>query len=154
MKPIVENDTFLERTLRFIRSALAGGVATIADLMTLTALVELAHLSPSAANVPALIVGALTQFVGCRTVVFRASGEKLGPQARGFFLVELGTLALNALAFQALISWTRIPYALARPLGTFLVYVAFSYPMWTRVFRVRATEGQAPASASAGSLPA
>ncbi len=133
----MKDGSLAERTLRFIRSALTGGVATLVDLGVLTALIELAHLRPTVANVPALVAGAVTQFIGCRTVVFGAAGEAVGPQVRGFVVVEAVTLALNALAFHALVTWTPIPYPLARPLGTFLIYIGFSYPMWKRVFRVR-----------------
>lgn len=125
----------METALRFARGAGVGVVATVVDLLTLALLVEVASLHPTLANVPALLVGAAVQFVGCRHVVFGAGDGSLRRQLVGFALAEAGTLLLNALAFHALVTLTPVPYALARPLGTFLVFIGFSYPVWQRVFR-------------------
>lgn len=124
------------RWLRLARSLGVGAAATGVDLLALCLLVELGGLSPRIANVPALLAGAAVQFVGCRHVVFeRATDGPLGRQLTGFALTEAGTLALNALAFHALVSLTPTPYPAARALGTLLVFVGFSFPMWSRVFR-------------------
>jgi putative flippase GtrA len=124
------------RTLaQALRSLLVGGAATLADLGTLAALVELARLPPTVANVPGLLVGALVQFLGARFLVFEgASRGPAGKQVVGFAAVEVATLALNALAFHALVVGAHVPYAVARPLGTFLVFAGFSFPLWRLVF--------------------
>ena len=129
-------------TWRFVKSLLTGGIATLIDLTTLTLLVEVFGLTPSRANIPALLAGAIAQFVGSRGFVFRATQGALAPQLAGFALVEAGTFALNAGSFQLAISHTPLPYPLARVLCQFLVYVGFSYPLWTRVF----SAGSPPAS--------
>jgi len=128
----------LEAATRFGRGLLVGGVATATDMLALAVLVELAGLSPQAANAPALLAGAVVQFLGCRHLVFRAERGSLLKQLGGFAATEAGTLALNALLFHALVTWTPVPYIAARAVGTFLVFIAFSYPMWRRVFRVAA----------------
>lgn len=133
--------------IQLVKSLLAGGIATLIDLTTLMVLVEAFHLSPSRANVPALLAGALTQFVGSRGFVFRATGGALGPQLIGFALVELGTFALNAGAFQLAITATTLPYPLARMLCQFVVYVGFSYPLWKRVFAVKSEASSLPRTA-------
>jgi len=129
----------MARVIRFLRGAGVGIAATAADLMALAVLVELFTLAPTVANVPALLVGALVQFLGCRHLVFDAAGGSLRRQAVGFALAEAGTLALNGLAFHLLVTLTPVPYALARPVGTFVVFVGFSYPVWHLVFRGQRT---------------
>jgi putative flippase GtrA len=141
-------------TWRFVRSLLAGALATVVDLSTLTLLVELLHLSPIRANLPALLAGAAAQFAGSRGFVFRATEGPLGRQLAGFALVELGTLALNAVTFHLAVTMTRVPYPLARMACQFAVYVGFSYPLWTRVFVTRSAPASArlprPSGSSAG----
>ncbi|MEM9067879.1 MAG: GtrA family protein [Myxococcota bacterium] len=127
--------------MRLVRTLAAtigvGGLATLADLVTLTALVELVGLSPQSANVPALVAGAAVQFVGCRHLVFRATEGSLRRQLGGFLAVEAATLALNGLVFAGLVALTPLPYALARLIGTFGVFAGFSFPLWRVVFRTR-----------------
>ena len=123
----------------FVRAILVGVLATGADLATLALLVEGAHLSPAAANVPALLVGLVVQFVGCRAFVFPHGEHGLFAQAFRFLVAEAGTLALNGIIFHVLVSATTIPYALSRPVGQLAVFVLFSYPAWRRVFRKKKT---------------
>lgn len=118
-----------------LESVGVGGVATAVDMLVLALLVEVAELPPAAANVPALVAGAVVQFLGCRHVVFRAATGSLARQIVGFTLTEAATLALNGVAFHLLVTLTPVPYALARAAGTFVVFVGFSYPMWHVVFR-------------------
>ncbi len=130
-----EPSTWTERLWRFAKSLLVGGVATVADFAALALLVEVAHLRETTANVPALCVGAVVQFLGCRHLVFQAARGHLGRQLAGFAVVELATLALNGVAFHLLVTLAQAPYWLARPLGTFVVFAGFSYPLWKWVFR-------------------
>ncbi|MFT5353811.1 MAG: putative flippase GtrA [Polyangiales bacterium] len=112
-----------------------GGLATLVDLGLLLVLVELLGLSPEAANVPALLGGAVVQFVGCRELVFRG-GDKRSVRSTlaPFALVEAGTLLLNAFLFVALVKLLPVPYVLVRVLTTFVVFVGFSFPAWHWVF--------------------
>jgi putative flippase GtrA len=116
------------------RSLLVGFAATAADISVLAALVELFGLSPTIANVPSLLAGAVVQFLGCRWFVFPRGEVSLFKQITGFLAAEAGTLTLNGMAFFALVRASLVPYALARPLATFVVFVGFSYPAWKRVF--------------------
>lgn len=135
IEPPREPASVAGRLWRFVKSLLVGGVATIADFAALAALVEFAHVRETVANVPALAVGALVQFMGCRHLVFQAARGHLGRQLAGFALVEFATLALNGLVFHVLVTLAAAPYWLARPLGTFAVFALFSYPLWKWVFR-------------------
>lgn len=120
---------------KLLGSAGVGVAATVVDLLVLMCLVELFDLAAVTANAPALAAGAVVQFVGCRRV-FDARKGSLRRQLLGFGLTEAATLTLNFVAFHLLVTATAIPYVLARPLGTFLVFVAFSYPLWRVVFRL------------------
>lgn len=129
--------TLVQKVARFARSIGVGVVASVVDMLVLAVLVSGLHLPSQLANVPALVAGALVQFLGCRHVVFGAAGGALRRQVAGFVATEAGTLALNGLAFHLLVTLTPIPYPIARLLGTFLVFTTFSLPLWTRVFRGR-----------------
>ncbi len=122
-------------SMRISRTAIVGGAASLIDFMVLIALVRGADISPQAANVPSLIVGTSVQFFGNRHYVFQAAHGHIGKQLTGFVLAEIVALSLNAAIYYGLVTWTPINYAAARPLGTFLVFTLFSYPLWSLVFR-------------------
>lgn len=111
-----------------------GGLATLVDLGLLVVFVELLGLSPEAANVPALLGGAVVQFVGCRELVFKQGKRSVRSTLLPFALVEVGTLLLNAFLFVALVRLLPVPYAALRLLTTFVVFVGFSFPAWHWVF--------------------
>jgi hypothetical protein len=68
-----------------------------------------------------------------------------------FGLVEVGTLILNGAAFHLLaVVWT-LPYWVARPAGTAVVYLGFSYPLWTRIFRFPRRPARDPEPLAEGS---
>ena len=124
-----------DKLARFFRASGVGILASVLDLAVLTLLVRGFGFSAQEANVPALLCGAVVQFAGSRHVVFGAAHRDLRPQLARFALAELGTLALNALGFALLTHFTPLPFPLARLAATLLVFVCFSYPAWTRVFR-------------------
>ncbi len=124
--------------MTFVKSVLVGGLATIADLVSLAVLVEVFALSPSVANVPALLLGVLVQYFGNKYLAFEDRSRDHLRQGSQFALVEAAALALNAALFQIGITALGLPYPVARVLGSFLVYVGFSYPLWRRVFTARA----------------
>jgi putative flippase GtrA len=98
-------------------------------------LIEVMGMDPVHANLPALLAGATVQFVGCRHLVFQATTGPLRRQLAEFGVVELGTLALNAIGFHLLVTITAIPYAVSRVGVSFVVFNGFSHPLWTLVFR-------------------
>ena len=122
---------------RLLRSASVGAGATLVDLGALFLLVRRAGLTPSAANLPALLLGVTAQFLGNKLYAFedRSRGRTLAVQSGKFALVELGAFALNALLFQLLITRTPAPYLLARVIASALIYFGYSFPLWGRIFR-------------------
>lgn len=117
------------------RSFLVGIVATLADLLVLHLLVRLGGLAATLANVPSLLVGMTLQFLGNKYWAFADGSRRLLRQSMLFVFVEAGTFILNAAAFHVLVAGFDVPYLAARPAGTLLVYLLFSYPLWARIFR-------------------
>jgi putative flippase GtrA len=134
--------TRLARLARFLRAGIAGAFATLVDVATLAILVAGFHVDPRAASLPALIAGGLANFVGNRHFAFRARGGSLARQAVLYTLVEVFALAANALLYDAILrTWPQTAHAywLVRLATSHLVFLAWSYPLWRRVFAVRET---------------
>jgi putative flippase GtrA len=148
-----EIESLLPRVMRFLRSALVGGAATIVDFATLECCARLLGMEPTHAKLPALAAGALVQFVGSRTFAFRARGGSMRRQAALFALTELATLSMNWLMFRLLVGALRVPMELANAVGTFVVFAGFSYPMWRAVFRVPAAAAPAGGEGAADDVP-
>jgi putative flippase GtrA len=127
----------LARVARLVRAAIAGGIATLVDVGTLALLVSGAHLDPRAASIPALLAGGVANFVGNRHYAFRAQRGSLARQAFLYTVVEAIALALNALLYDAVLrGWPamRGVYWAVRLATSHLVFLAWSYPLWRRVF--------------------
>lgn len=130
----------MRRLLELARAGLAGAAATLSDLATLALLVSVLHVDARVANVPALIVGGVVNFVGNRHFAFRAARGSLVRQAVLYTAVEVVALALNGLLYDAslaLIPGARGAYWLVRLATSHLVFLCWSYPLWRKVFRVR-----------------
>lgn len=129
----------LARFATFLRSALAGGAATLADLAVIAFAVGVLGVSAQAANIPALLVGAGVQFLGNRHFAFRAARKgSLRRQVGLFVATEIVGLVLNAALYAAVAG--AYPLALgsavlARAITTNAVFLLWSYPVWRRVFR-------------------
>ena len=118
------------------RSALVGVAATLADLGALFVMVTLLGISPRVASIPALLFGAAVQFVGQRSFAFRATGGNAVGQAIRFAGVHAVTLLLSALLYDVAVrvAGAHVPYWVLRLLVGNAVYLAWSYPMFKRVF--------------------
>jgi putative flippase GtrA len=140
------------KLFRLLRAAVAGAAATASDLATLTLLVSVLHVSPRLANVPALFVGGIVNFVGNRHYAFRAACGHLGKQAVGYTVVEVTALALNGFLYDTVLRsfpGASHVYWLVRLATSHAVFLAWSYPLWRRVFRVRPrTESSRPSAAA------
>jgi putative flippase GtrA len=126
------------RLATFARSALTGGAATLVDLAVIAIAVGVLHAPARAANVPALLAGAIVQFVGNRHFAFRASGGDVKRQAALFALSEGVTMLLNGALYHVVATrMTLGPMGavIARVVTTNLVFVLWSYPVWSRIFR-------------------
>jgi ceramide glucosyltransferase len=129
------------------RSLLAGGAATLADLAVLAFAMGVLGASPRAANLPALCAGAAVQFLGNRHFVFRAGSGRIDRQLVLFLAAEAIGLVVNASLYHGVASFfplTRAGAIVARILTSNIVFVLWSYPVWTRIFRPKAAEQAAP----------
>ncbi len=135
----------------FRRGSVVGALATLVDIGALSLLVWLG-VAARAASIPALVLGVVVQFFGCKLFTFREAddrerkGSRWGAEAALFIVVELGSLVLNAFVFDVAVR-VAAPGAAALPLlrlvTTSAVYFGFSLPLWSLVFRRRA-RGNAP----------
>jgi putative flippase GtrA len=109
-------------------------------MATLTLLVSVAHWPPRSANVPALVIGGVVNFVGNRRYAFHACQGNAAKQALGFSVVEAIALGLNGVLYDLvlrLVPAATAAYWLVRLATTNVVFLLWSYPLWRRVFRVR-----------------
>jgi len=124
--------------LRLLRSAGAGGTATLVDLASLSAMVALLGLTPRAASVPALTLGSIAMFFGQKHFAFRARGGPVVREAVQFALVQVVGLALNAALYDVALKASPLAahwYIAARLVTTNIVWLGFSFPTWHYVFR-------------------
>ena len=129
-----------EVALRLVRSGMAGTVSTLVDLATLTLLVEVAHWSPRAANIPALILGGITMFIGQKYFAFRALGD-VKKELLFFVLVQAGALFLNGFLFDLGMRVSELAarhYVILRMAVGNVVWLGYSFPLWHLVFKRRA----------------
>jgi putative flippase GtrA len=123
--------SWLDRLFVLLRSSLVGILATASDLSTLLLLIHVAGFSSQAANVPSLLPGLVVQFVGNKFFAFEDRSRAIVKQGVLFLTIEGIAFGLNVLAFHLLVSLTPIHAILARLLGTNVVYLGFSFPMWS-----------------------
>jgi putative flippase GtrA len=123
---------------RLIRSAGAGGVATLVDLGSLTILVSLLGVAPRSASVPALVLGSVAMFFLQKRFAFRARGGNVTRELALFAVVQIVGLGLTALLYDQLLAHSPLAtrwYVAARLVVTNVVWLGFSFPAWHWVFR-------------------
>src|SRR5262249_29375982 len=122
---------------KLLRSCVVGAGATVVDLGALWLMVNVFEWPATVANVPALLLGVVAQFVGAKLFAFECRSPHVMRQGGQFLLVEAGALVLNAIIFHILVTATPIPYPVARLVGSSAVYFGYSYPLWRRIFTQR-----------------
>ncbi len=133
-----------ERFWLLFRSAAVGLVATACDLGSLMLLIYVCGFSKRGANIPSLLPGLLVQFIGNKFFAFEDRSRAIVKQGTLFFAIEIVAFALNVLLFDVLVEMTQLHEIAVRLVGTNIVYLGFSFPMWNYfVFRRKA-----PASGS------
>jgi putative flippase GtrA len=131
----------IARILELLRAGVAGIAATAVDVGTLALLVSVAHLDPRVASIPALVAGGVANFVGNRHFAFRARDGSVAKQALGYTVVELVALALNGLLYDTVLRLapqTAHAYWAVRLVTSHVVFLAWSFPLWRKVFAVKA----------------
>jgi putative flippase GtrA len=136
----MQRPSCLNRLFELLRAGAAGIAATVADLGVLAFLVSFCHVEPRGASIPALIAGGVTNFLGNRHFAFRAKHGSLARQAVGYTVVELVALALNGVLYDSVLRTfpaTAGSYWIVRLITSHLIFLAWSYPLWRKVFAVR-----------------
>jgi putative flippase GtrA len=131
-----ERSGVLSLLWRLLRSGFGGLAATLADLGTLTLLVQAAGLTPGLASVPALLVGNLVMFFAQKRLAFGAVGA-VKHEALRFVLVQAGGFALTAGLYELalrVVPGASGAYVLTRLVVTNLVFLLYSFPLWHWVF--------------------
>ena len=137
-----------ERIATLARSMIATGAATITDLATLTVLVSIAHVDARVASVPALLCAGVVSFVANRRFAFRVRGaENVRNQALAFATVQAITIGLNAIVFElAMRALGPTPfYWVVRLAVSNVIYLAWSFPMLSRIFAASSAQANARA---------
>jgi putative flippase GtrA len=129
-------DSILQRLKRFGTSIAVGAAATAVDFVLLSVLARVFGVEPTRAKIVSFLGGLSVQFLGNRTFTFRARSGSVRAQAALFFTIESVTLCLHWLLFRFFVRQLRLPIELANLLVGFLVFSAFSFPLWHYVFRV------------------
>ena len=130
----VEPFSLGRRLLILMRSSAVGVFATLSDLTTLLLLIQGVGLSPEWANVPSLLPGLAVMFLGNKYFAFGDRSRRVVKQGVRFLFVEAWAFVLNALLFHVLTKEAEVPFLLARMLGTCIIYLGFSFPLWTFIF--------------------
>lgn len=128
----------MKKVWELVRSLVAGGAATLADLAVLAFCVGVLHLSPRAASIPALLAGGVVNFFGNRHFAFRAERGPVAAHVIGYTLVEVVALALNGFLYDLVLR--SVPgaahlYWVVRLVTSHIVFLLWSYPLWRKVFR-------------------
>lgn len=125
------------RLFELLRAGAAGIAATAVDIGTLAFFVAVLHFDARAASIPALVAGGVANFIGNRHFAFRAKGGDLGRQAIGYTVVEVVALALNGVLYDVVLRSFPVAahaYWAVRLVTSHVVFLAWSYPLWRRVF--------------------
>jgi putative flippase GtrA len=121
-----------------VRSSIAGAAATLVDLGMLFFAMHVLGWSARVASLPALLAGGLVAFHGNRHFAFRASSGSLSRQATLFALAEVVTLVLNGVLYDFVVRTVHPSTGGAMVLRLVtqnLVFLAWSFPVWRRVFQ-------------------
>jgi putative flippase GtrA len=136
----------LSSLLRLARAGVAGALATLVDLGALSLLVSGFGVNARLASIPALALGGIANFVGNRHFAFRAGSGSLARQAVLYTMTEVIALALNGALYDAVLRTHPAAshvYVWVRIVTSHVVFLAWSYPLWQRVFAVRQSTANA-----------
>jgi putative flippase GtrA len=137
---ILSRKALLTRIFELLRAGAAGIAATAVDLGTLALLVSVFHVDARLASLPALAFGGVANFLGNRHFAFRARDGSFARQALGYAAVEIVALALNGLFYDTvlrLVPGAAHAYWAVRLVTSHAVFLAWSFPLWRKVFAVK-----------------
>ncbi len=119
-----------------LRVGFSGVLASATDVVLLLVLVEVLLLPVALAAFAAASCGAIASFLVNKFWAFRDPRPLCLPQLLGFAVVALGSAIGTALCVQLLSVGLGLPYLLAKAIGAVVLFLAWSYPVQSRlVFR-------------------
>ncbi len=124
-----------KRTIwELLRSATAGTVGGVTDLIVLVVLVELAGFAPAMATLVSAAVGALVNFFLNRGWAFRSRGP-IVKQGGLYALATAVWVGLSAVVVHACVGFVRLPYIAARIVADVAVFLGWGFPTSRWIFR-------------------
>lgn len=120
------------RLARFIRFGLVGCLGFVVDLGVVYALIQVLHLDPVPARIPAWIAAVSTTYLFNLLFTFRSTKLRLvGKRQRlrryGLYVVsQLAGGAVNVLTYAVVVSLFRVPWSVGLVIGT-LVGMILNY---------------------------
>lgn len=120
--------------LQLLRSAMAGTLGGLTDMVVLVLLVELAGFAPAHATMVSAAFGALVNFFLNRGWAFRSRGS-IAKQGGLYALATAVWVGLSALVVHACVGFVRLPYVLARIVADVAVFLGWGFPSARWIFR-------------------
>lgn len=119
---------------QLLRSATAGTIGAVIDMVVLVSLVELAGLAPARATLVSAAAGALVNFFLNRGWAFRSRGS-IVRQGGMYALATAVWVGLSAIVVHACVGFVRVPYVAARIVADVAVFLGWGFPSSRWIFR-------------------
>lgn len=113
----------------FLKTQLSSLVATATDFATTILLVEFGGSSYLTATITGAITGAITNFIINKYWSFNQKDAELKTQGIKYILVWLGSISLNALGSNCLLTYFKFPYLISKIIISITVGVTFNYQL-------------------------
>lgn len=113
--------------ISFFRYNLVAVLATSIDFLTLIFLTELIGIWYLWSTVIAAIAGAFTAFLLSRYWVFVSLESKIHHQVIRYFLVAIGSVALNSFGVYTLTEFAEVQYMISKGITALVVGVGYNY---------------------------
>ncbi len=111
----------------FFRYNLVALIATGLDFLILVLLTELLEVWYLISTIFAATCGALTAFLLGRYWVFVSIERKVHTQAFRFFIVAIGSIALNSFGVYAFTEFVALQYLISKIITSIIVGVGYNY---------------------------
>lgn len=111
----------------FIKAQAASIVGSLADFFITILLTEVFHCWYITGNIAGNIVGAIMQFILCRSWAFNAADKQAIPQIVKFAIVWVGSIILSAIGVYIFTARLGFYYLLSKIIISILLGVTYNY---------------------------
>lgn len=119
--------------ITFLKAQLSSLSASLFDFLTTIILKEVFKIVPLIAGVSGAVAGGIFNFVLNRRWAFRAIEGNVTKQITRYFLVWVGSIALNATGLYLFLTYTAFHYMLSKITVSLLVGVFYNYVLQKKV---------------------